>query len=107
MANRISVLEGASETTRWAGPVRVISRPSPSVKTGADVGVACGAHAVIKAMTKVSSKNLLNIFSPFYCKESKSPAECWGGWRGNPSGRPPPPFRERVVEPTRAGDLTY
>src|SRR5215217_5672597 len=77
MANRISVLEGASETTRWAGPVRVISRPSPSVKTGADVGVACGAHAdaVIKVMSKVINKNFLNMFSPFYCKESKSPAE--------------------------------
>src|SRR5215210_301928 len=30
----------------------------------------------------------------------------WGGWRGNPDDRPPPPFREGVAEPIRAGDLT-
>src|SRR5574338_416475 len=31
----------------------------------------------------------------------------WGGWRGNPGGPSSTSFRESVVEPTRAGDLTY
>jgi len=36
----------------------------------------------------------------------KIPRQCWGGRRGNPDDRPPPPFRESVVEPISAGDLT-
>src|SRR5512141_538764 len=37
----------------------------------------------------------------------KIPSIGWGGWRGNPSGPSSTSFRESVVEPTRAGDLTY
>ena len=40
-------------------------------------------------------------------KRIKIPSLGWGGWRGNRSDRPPPPFRESVAEPIRAGDLTY
>jgi hypothetical protein len=63
MANRISVLDGANETTLCAGPSSVISRPSPSVKVNAvGVGVARGAHAVSSTISKVKSKVLRNIF---------------------------------------------
>jgi len=36
----------------------------------------------------------------------KIPSIGWGGWRGNPYGPSSTSFRESVVEPTRAGDLT-
>ena len=37
----------------------------------------------------------------------KIPSVGWGGWRGNPGKPSSTSFRESVVEPTRAGDLTY
>jgi len=39
--------------------------------------------------------------------ESKSPALAGEVGEAVLVSRPPPPFRESVVEPTRAGDLTY
>ncbi len=51
----------------------------------------------------VAAKNVLRNDTD---KRIKIPSIGWGGWRGNPSDRPPPPFRESVAEPIRAGDLT-
>ncbi len=39
--------------------------------------------------------------------ESKSPAEAGEVGEAIRASRPPPPFRESVVELTSAGDLTY
>src|SRR5687768_4253021 len=74
MANRISVLDGASEIMRCGSPLRVTSRPSPSVKVrsaDADVAGACGAHPASKVMSKVTNSNFRNISSPFLLRSDR------------------------------------
>src|SRR5258708_36056551 len=108
------------ETTRWAGPLNLTRRPSPSVKlmpagvevvdrtvavAGRDVTAeagAAGAHAVRKTASKVKPK-ILRIIIFSYSIESKSPVIDWGGWGGNPNMPSSTSFPRECGEPARSG----
>ena len=48
------------------------------------------------------------VVTTMLLRESKSPADDWGGFgEAIRSSRPPPPFHESVLETTAAGDLTW
>src|SRR6266498_5398243 len=69
MANKISVLEGAIETMRCAGPLSFTSRPSPSVKVKFPERAGNELHAARSSVnSKVIIQVLRNIYLLLFCR---------------------------------------